>query len=403
MSRDDEDQSVVSGISSRAGWRARGHEIWGAHGDAWSRAAGCRHSSDGAGFGRAEPADARSGAAHSAEPARGIHRRPAITPTHRAARSPDGPAQLRVVSHRQRPRDAQSDRTVGARTPGCVVRGAERERARAARIVAQEDCRRAGAPPRRPPGIQQDAAVKRFAYLIAVALLLSGLVHLGILVATGGTWEGPLSWRKPAVFGLSFGLTLLTIAWVSSFVQLRERTRSILLGAFTAACVLETALVSLQTWRGVPSHFNVETPFDALVTRALAGGGAALVVIIVALTLASFRRNTATPAAMRLALRTGFLILCVAMATGGVMIARGMTLVFSGDAAGAYATGGALKPMHAVTMHAILVLPALAWLLSRSAVNEKRQIGIVRLACLAYIVIASAVAIGNIVILGTTS
>jgi len=241
--------------------------------------------------------------------------------------------------------------------------------------------------------------VKRVAYLIAVALFLSGLVHLGILVATGGTWEGPLSWRKPAVFGLSFGLTLLTIAWVASFVQLRERTRSILLGAFTAACVLETALVSLQTWRGVPSHFNLETPFDALVTRALAGGGAALVVIIVALTLASFRRNPATPAAMRLAVRTGLLILCVAMATGGIMIARGMTLVFSGDAASAYATGGALKPTHAVTMHAVLVLPALAWLLSRSAVNEKRQIGIVRLACVTYLVIAIAVAIGNIVIL----
>lgn len=241
--------------------------------------------------------------------------------------------------------------------------------------------------------------MKRVAYLVGVALLLSGLFHLGMLVATGGTWEGPLSWRKPAVFGLSFGLTLITIAWVTSFVRLRERTRSILLGAFTAACVLETVLVSLQTWRGVPSHFNVETPLDALVTRALAGGGAALVLIIVTLTVASFRRNAATPAAMRLAVRTGFVILCVAMATGGVMIARGMTLVFGGDAAAAYATGGALKPAHAVTMHAILVLPAVAWLLSRGSMNEERQIGIVRLVCLAYVVIAAVVVIGNIVTL----
>ena len=238
--------------------------------------------------------------------------------------------------------------------------------------------------------------MKRLGYLIGVALLLSGVVHLGILVATGGTWAGPLSWRKPAGFGLSFGLTLITIVWVASFVRLRERTRSMLLGAFTVACVLETALVSMQTWRGVPSHFNVETPFDELVTRGLAGGGVALVVIIVALTFASFRRDAETPVAMRLAVRTGFVILCIAMAAGGVMIARGMTLVYGGDASTAYATGGALKPTHAVTMHAILVLPALAWLLSRGTLSEERQVRIVRLACVAYVVLAAGVVIGNI-------
>jgi hypothetical protein len=31
-----------------------------------------------------------------------------------------------------------------------------------------------------------------------------------------------------------------------------------LLGAFTVASVLETALVSLQAWRGVPSHFVLQ-------------------------------------------------------------------------------------------------------------------------------------------------
>src|SRR5205814_500094 len=105
--------------------------------------------------------------------------------------------------------------------------------------------------------------VERTGYLVGAILLVSGLMHLGLLIAGGGSWQGPLSLRKPATFGLSFGVTLVTIVWVASFLRLTDRRRAALVGAFTAACVLETALVSLQAWRGVPSHFNVETTFDA--------------------------------------------------------------------------------------------------------------------------------------------
>jgi hypothetical protein len=102
-------------------------------------------------------------------------------------------------------------------------------------------------------------------------------------VTSGGTWEGPLSLRKPATFGLSFGLTLVNVTLIASFVPLENRSRTLLLGSFTAACVLETFLVSLQTWRGVPSHFNIETPFDAAIAQTLALGGFTLVAIIIVL------------------------------------------------------------------------------------------------------------------------
>jgi len=51
-------------------------------------------------------------------------------------------------------------------------------------------------------------AVERAAYSAAVLLLVSGVIHLAVLLISGGTWEGPLSLRKPTTFGLSFGLTL---------------------------------------------------------------------------------------------------------------------------------------------------------------------------------------------------
>src|SRR5213593_3460484 len=85
--------------------------------------------------------------------------------------------------------------------------------------------------------------VERAGYLVGALLLLSGLIHLAILVIGGGSWEGPLSLRKAATFGVSFGLTLITIVWTASWLPLRDRLRAALLGTFTVACVLETALV----------------------------------------------------------------------------------------------------------------------------------------------------------------
>jgi hypothetical protein len=215
--------------------------------------------------------------------------------------------------------------------------------------------------------------VERAALLVGALLILSGLVHLAILLMTGGSWEGPLSLRKPATFGLSFGLTLLNVTLIASLVSLTDRARTVLLGIFSAACGVETFLVSVQTWRGVPSHFNVETPFDAAIAQTLAVGGVTLVAVIVVLTVAALRDRTALPQSLRLAIRTGLVALVGAQVAGGVMIATGVRLVFAGDPQAAYATGGWLKPVHAALMHGILVLPLLAWGVSRTTWSERTR------------------------------
>jgi hypothetical protein len=238
--------------------------------------------------------------------------------------------------------------------------------------------------------------VERVGYVVGALLLLSGLIHLGILVFSGRSWMGPLSFRKPAVFGLSFGVTLITVVWVASFLQLGARMRSALLSAFAIASTVETMLVSLQAWRGVPSHFNVETTFDALVARSLAAGGVALAVVIVVFTRVAFRKSAAVPMSLQIAIRIGFVVLCAAMAVGAAMIAKGMMLVFAGHPERAYETGGALKPTHFITMHAILVLPALAWLLSFVRWTEPQRLRLVLVAAVGYIVLTVVVTAGNV-------
>src|SRR6267142_2315028 len=82
--------------------------------------------------------------------------------------------------------------------------------------------------------------VERAGYVVGALLLVSGLLHVLILAIGGGSWEGPLSLRKAATFGLSFGLTLITIVWVVSWLRLGHRSRTALLGSFIVACSLET-------------------------------------------------------------------------------------------------------------------------------------------------------------------
>ena len=93
----------------------------------------------------------------------------------------------------------------------------------------------------------------------------------------------------------------------------------------------------------------------------------------------------------------GFVLLCAAMAVGGVMIGTGMSQVFIGNAAAAYATGGGLKPTHAITMHGILVLPVLAKLLALTDWREERRLRMVRGAATAYGVLTLAVAAVNVI------
>lgn len=234
---------------------------------------------------------------------------------------------------------------------------------------------------------------ERIAYAVGAVLFLSGAVHAVVLLATGGSWLGPLSMRKAVTFGLSFGLTLASVAWATSFLTVRPRLRTALLGAFTVACVAEVVLVSMQVWRGVPSHFDFETPFDNAVSMMLAAGGGVIIVAVVGFTAAALVEPGPDAPSLRLAVRAGLVVLLVALATGAVMIGRGVVLARGGDPQGAYTTAGSLKPLHAVAMHAILVLPALAWVLRFTRWPEAHRLRVVVIAVVADAVLTAVIGV----------
>jgi hypothetical protein len=234
---------------------------------------------------------------------------------------------------------------------------------------------------------------RRTRILLAVSalLVLSGLFHLLVFALDDRPWAGPVSWRKPFTFGVSFGVTLASVVWVTSYLRLPERTRSLLLGIFAADCVVEVAGITLQAWRDVPSHLNRSTPANTAVAAVLAVGGAVLIVVLGRFALAAVRGQTDAAHSMRLALRAGFVLLMLGLLSGAAMIARGTVAMNNGPAAHAYAVTGFLREFHGVTLHGVLVLPALAWLLARTSWDESRRVRTVEAGVAAYGLAVAAV------------
>jgi hypothetical protein len=123
-------------------------------------------------------------------------------------------------------------------------------------------------------------------------------------------------------------------------------------------------------------------------------GGGILIAVLVAFAVHAFHGNAHLPASMRLALRAGFVTMLIGLASGAAMIARGVVQVNAGHQQLAYQVGGFLKPVHAVSLHGVLVLPALAWLLGRTGWSESRRTRSVALATICY-----AAAIGGALVL----
>ncbi|MCW2693382.1 MAG: hypothetical protein JWM67_1986 [Mycobacterium sp.] len=245
-------------------------------------------------------------------------------------------------------------------------------------------------------GANRAEPADRRRYAVAATLVASGIAHLGVQAVAGGAWDGPVSWRKPATFGLAFGVTLATLTAVTRLVPVSPRRRARLLTAFAVACVGEVAVITTQAWRGVPSHFNVSTPVNGAFAYTAAAGGAVLIGTTLAFAVPALRGDPAAAPSVRLGVRAGFISFLTALGFGAAMIAIGVRAgrVVSQDAA--YTAARHLVAGHAATMHGILVLPGIAWLATRTDWPEDERLRRVRLACAGYLVAAGAVVVESV-------
>ena len=208
----------------------------------------------------------------------------------------------------------------------------------------------------------------RVSLMIGGILIASGLYHLAILWVTGADWSGPLSPRKPGLFGVSAGLTVWSIAWILTQLVPR-RNDQLLANLMSFGLLLEVALITLQQWRGVPSHFNRTTALDATIESTMLG----LILLVTAgiawLCIRS-RHLLAMPESRAIAIRAGLWLLLVSCGLGLLITITGQINLAAGRSPETWGKAGVLKYPHGAALHAIQALPVLSLLLQRWGVSH---------------------------------
>lgn len=129
----------------------------------------------------------------------------------------------------------------------------------------------------------------RLLYYQSRVLYYTGLIHFVLAIVflllmgmDSRTVQQESVWLKPFRFAISIGLFTWTFAWFTGFIQKHTRTIRVLNRLIATCMFIEIILISMQSVRGVDSHFNVSTPFDATVFSIMGGviGFNAIVVAI---------------------------------------------------------------------------------------------------------------------------
>ena len=200
---------------------------------------------------------------------------------------------------------------------------------------------------------------KPLTYLGAV-LVASGIIHLGIYFLYGGPWEGEVSWRKPILFGISAGLTSISMGWVWASLS-RWEYDGFLSSTAAWALLIEVGLIDLQQWRGVASHFNRSTPIDSAIYNLMGLLIVWVTGVIIFLTVRSFIEPLSQPTPMVIAIQYGLLYLTISCLLGIVINISGDLRMQDGLPPSRFGVAGVPKFPHGVVIHALQWLPLFSW------------------------------------------
>jgi hypothetical protein len=167
--------------------------------------------------------------------------------------------------------------------------------------------------------LQQSWRVSRGVTVLVVQNVFLLIISLGARVLDESEANGVSVWDKPIKFSLSFLAFGPMLLWLFSRVTSTRIVR-IGVGILGWSMVLEGTLIFMQSVRGVASHFNNTTPFNARVYSAMAAGVGIFALAGTIVGFVSARKNLGSDA---IGLATK---IAVPMMTFGAVIAFAMTV-----------------------------------------------------------------------------
>lgn len=271
-----------------------------------------------------------------------------------------------------------------------------------------------------PAPLQPAPRTERAAGLIAQAwafnwpLTLTVLLHAALipvfalaLVLDPKVITGAPAWIKPLKFAISISVYCATFLWLLTHVRgwrFLVQTFATLTGL---ALLGEMALIAMQVVRNTTSHYNFSTPFDAMVFNLM--GTLIILVATCNLLVGIWLLFQKLPdRAFAWSLRLAVFITFVGMMTGYLMVSQTTPAQDAARSAGnrtisgahsvgvedggaglpllGWSTeGGDLRVAHFVGLHALQVLPLVAWLLSRRRLPDRNRVRLVIIAGIGYL------------------
>jgi hypothetical protein len=170
-------------------------------------------------------------------------------------------------------------------------------------------------------------------------------------------------WIKPMKFSVSIAIYVWTLAWYVRYLSGRRRAVRLLSCGVAFSMVGEITLITLQSARGVPSHFNVATPLDAMLFAVMGSIIGFNTLLLTWVTVLFFVDRPELPAAYLWGIRFGLLVFLAASFEGVLMVIHGSHTVGAADGGAGLPfinwsrQHGDLRVAHFVGMHALQVLP----------------------------------------------
>ena len=214
-------------------------------------------------------------------------------------------------------------------------------------------------------------------------LILSGLFHLPVQLLDPRDWESPIGWRKPILFGISTGVTLVSLAWVVSRTVEKQAFAARLLASLAVA---EVMIITVQTWRQVPAHFNNGAAFDQFLANSIDGMLVLISLTIFYLTFLCFRKKfSAAELDYGFSMRCGMAFLALSCVFGFGVAFYGNSMVESGRSPEIIAPHGVPKFVHGIALHALQIFPMWVFVMRKIGVNLANRLKSLRFAVITFL------------------
>jgi len=145
---------------------------------------------------------------------------------------------------------------------------------------------------------------------------------IGLMSFNHGIIGSENSWAKPTRYFLSSGISIWTLGWIFYYIQSKTVIK-ICSWMVSLSLFFETAIIFLQSKRGVPSHYNTTSPFNTMLFSAMT-----VLMIVFLLTLTYFTYVFFTQKKMPISqhytwgLKMGLLNFLIFSVAGLIMIVR---------------------------------------------------------------------------------